>query len=447
VSSPPDGPADDRRWAEEVLAALLAGPWTRESLLIRLSHAVGRLTPDGWCYRLADRLIATWRGTPSAEALAVVLAAFPPEATPAEVAGGDGPQSAARREAPRITLAPTADPIQDRADLRRLLVLTDGELDWFADRQNRLVRTRRGPLTHYRYRVLETGRGHRLLEIPKPRLKEAQRRLLRHVVGLLPLHPAAHGSVSGRSVRTGLAGHAGAGVIVRLDLESFFASITEDRVRGLLVAAGIEPDTASLLSGLCTSAVPVAVRTTLPRPADHTRAAGHWRLTRRLAAPHLPQGAPTSPGLANAIGFGLDHRLSRLAAALGGRYTRYVDDLVFSGPADLAIGALLRKARTIVADEGFRMSERKTAVLRASRRQQALGVVLNSRPALSRPERDRLRAILHNCRVSGVASQCRGRSAEQLRAELYGQVSWLISVDPASADRWRAGLAAIDWQS
>ena len=79
--------------------------------------------------------------------------------------------------------------------------------------------------------------------------------------------------------------------------------------------------------------------------------------------PHLPQGAPTSPALANLCAFRLDRRLSGLAEAAGARYTRYADDLAFSG--DVPFGRMAERfsvqVAAIVAEEGFSVAARKKA--------------------------------------------------------------------------------------
>jgi hypothetical protein len=138
-------------------------------------------------------------------------------------------------------------------------------------------------------------------------LKAAQRRVLREVLDHVPAHDAAHGFVAGRSARSHAAAHAQSAVVVRLDLEDFFASVTASRVFGIFRTAGYAEGVAYELTALCTNVVPRGEWAALPRPSDDLIAA-HWRLGRRLATPHLPQGVPTSPALASLATFMLDRR-------------------------------------------------------------------------------------------------------------------------------------------
>jgi RNA-directed DNA polymerase len=311
-----------------------------------------------------------------------------------------------------------------------LLDVDQGELAWFADVRG-WARQAPAPLQHYRWRTVpKRGGGSRLVAAPKPRLKEIQRRLLRHVLLPIPTHDAAHGAVLARSVRTAVAPHTGATVVIRLDLRRFFASIPAARVWGLLRTAGLPEAVSHVVTGLVTTVAPRSV-------SDDPQ----------LRTPHLPQGAPTSPQLANLVAFSLDRRLAGLAARFGASYSRYVDDLTFSG------GSSLRAARSrfvafvaeIVADEGFAVNERKTVVLGDGGRQQVLGAVINAHPAVPRRSRDALRATLHNCVVHGWTSQARGRSGAAFREHLLGRVAWVGSLHPEHGRRLRAIADAIDW--
>ncbi len=115
-------------------------------------------------------------------------------------------------------------------------------------------------------------------------------------------------------------------------------------------------------------------------------------LRARLATPHLPQGAPTSPALANLVAFHLDARLTGLAARIGARYSRYADDLTFS--ADHYLRPPHDMIATIAREEGFRVNAAKTRLMARGSRQRVTGIVVNAHPNISRAEYDRLKAII-----------------------------------------------------
>jgi hypothetical protein len=278
--------------------------------------------------------------------------------------------------------------------------------------------------------------GWRLIEAPKPRLAELQRRLLRKVLATLPLDDAAHGFRPGRSVASFAAPHARQGLVIRLDLEGFFATVTLPRVHGLLREVGYPPAVARLLAGLLTTITPVDVLAAAPDSA--------WRLRRRLAIAHLPQGAPSSPAVANLVAYRLDRRLGALAERLGANYTRYADDLAFSGPATLPLHRLVPGARRIAADEGFRLREDKTRIAAAHQRQRLAGLVVNAAPAVPRSEYDTLRAVLHNCLRTGPAGQNRADHPD-FQAYLRGRIAWIAATHPARGTRLLDMWQRISW--
>ncbi len=242
-------------------------------------------------------------------------------------------------------------------DVAALLSLGDGDLAWLADvrRLERSVPDER--LRNYRYTWLSRGeRPPRVIESPKARLKAAQRVVLHEVLDWIPAHPCAHGFTRGRSALTHAGEHVSQRVVLRLDLEDFFASIAAGRVYGIFRTAGYPEEVAHLLTALTTNVVAVAAWASVPRPREPAQMLAHHRLGRRLATPHLPQGAPTSPALANLAAFGLDRRLAGLAAAFGATYTRYADDLTISGGALLQARAddLRSMIASIAAEEGSR---------------------------------------------------------------------------------------------
>lgn len=331
----------------------------------------------------------------------------------------------------------------DLAWLARELRLTPGELDWFADTRRWNRRARDAALQHYRHEWrARPGRVPRLLEIPGIRLRTVQRRALDLILAPIPLHPAAHGFVPGRGARSGAAVHAGSEVVITLDVSAFFAHITPGRIFGVLRQAGYPEATAHALTGLCTHDVPDAVLRSMP---DGGSTEQRFALAQALRTAHLPQGAPSSPMLANLAVRRLDARLTGWAERAGGRYTRYADDLAFSGPDVLArrADAFVRGVERIVADEGYALNPTKTRVRGAAVRQTVTGVVVNAHPNVARTEYDALKAILHNCRAHGVESQRRGHPA--FREHLAGRISWVSSLNPPRGQKLRDAFGRIEW--
>src|SRR5439155_13398728 len=166
--------------------------------------------------------------------------------------------------------------------------------------------------------------GKRLIMAPKRRLKMVQRKLLELLVERLPVSEHAHAFRRGRSIRTGAEPHVGKRFVLKLDLKDFFPSVTFARVRGLLIAYGYSYPVATTLTILMTEAE--------RQPVEVDGTIFHVPVGER----HCVQGAPTSPGLCNVIALRLDRRLSGLAKKRGFAFTRYADDLIFSGNADRA---------------------------------------------------------------------------------------------------------------
>ncbi len=320
-------------------------------------------------------------------------------------------------------------------------------LAWLADWRGlaRHVRDRR--LRHYVYQWMpkRTG-GLRLLEAPKPTLKAIQRRILHEILDRVPPHEATHGFRLGRSILSHARTHAGRTVLLRMDLEDFFISIPAGRVLGVFRTLGYPEEAARVLTGLCTSRAPVAEAPEPLGPATPSALAALHRTRQRYRTRHLPQGAPTSPSLANLCAYGLDVRLVAAARRVGATYTRYADDLVFSGDAEFARTAT--RFATLVAaialEEGFLVQHRKTRLMRRAQRQVVTGLVVNQHPAIQRVDFDRLRAILHNCARLGPESQNRDGHPD-FRSHLEGAVAWVCHVQPERGAKLEEALRRIEW--
>ncbi len=326
-------------------------------------------------------------------------------------------------------------------DLALWLCEPVGDLDWFADKW-RLGRDVQSRLQHYHYRwVPKRSGGLRLIEIPKQRLRLIQRTILRKILDKVPAHPAAHGFLRGRSCVTHAALHTGQRVVIRMDLKDFFPSIRVSRIHALFQKLGYSHSVAGTLARMCVNRTPSGVFS--------DRAAGGslpWAERQALKTPHLPQGSPCSPALANLCAFRLDIRLTALAQAVGATYSRYADDLVFSGGTALSKAAerVHVQVAAIAIEEGFAVNTRKTRVMREGVRQQVTGVVVNRHPNIARDDYDRLKATLTNCVRHGPASQNRD-SRSNFRDYLAGRISYVMMLNPSRATRLQRLFDAIPW--
>jgi RNA-directed DNA polymerase len=332
------------------------------------------------------------------------------------------------------------------ADLSTWLGITLDELAWFSNCAGFGAAQFESPRHHYHYRLSAKPHGGiRVLEAPQRRLKALQRQILTQLLNAVPpFYSAAHGFVRGRSVRTFAAEHVQKSVVLRMDLVDFFPSVSGVRVQALFRTLGYPEPVADALGGLCTSTVPAGVFATSRWPALHpTDLRDAMRV---FARPHLPQGAPTSPAIANLCAYRLDCRLTGLADWAGGTYSRYADDLAFSGDADVARRTHEYAAQigAIALEEGWAVQHHKTRVMRQSSQQRLTGLVVNTAVNCPRRDVDQLRAILTNSVRHGPASQNRD-GHRNFCAHLAGRVAWVRSVNERRAQRLQGILDRIDW--
>ncbi len=433
--------------ARNLAAAWLAGPWTEPGLLERgvgvigtagrrrfrrLVRAVMKASPQG--YPPSPEWIRVFlREREGLQAFREGFLAGRSELTialePAVFAPSDRFSTA---EVPRLGTP---------GDLAEWLALPPELVDWLADSRRQAHRTDIPILQNYRYAFVPKRSGPpRLIESPKPLLMAIQRRILSEMLDKLPPHDAAHGFVAGRSCLSGAARHAGEDVVIALDLKDFFLTTPVRRVHGIFRSLGYPWAVARLLTGLCTSAVPQSVFRRLPPAERHD-----WKTRQLFNSRHLPQGAPTSPALANLAAYRLDVRLSGLARSLAATYTRYADDLAFSGGmTNRAVDTILGAVRYIARDEGYEVHSLKQRVMRQSARQRVTGLVVNQHINVAREDYDALKATIYNSMRHGPQSQNRAGHAD-FRAHLEGRVTWVENVNPTRGAKLRRMFDAIEW--
>jgi retron-type reverse transcriptase len=238
----------------------------------------------------------------------------------------------------------------------------------------------------YRWHAIakKTG-GRRILHAPVPELKDLQKRMLRKLFARLKVHPAACGFVRGKSIVDHAARHAGKKLVVKIDIQNYFQATSWGRL-------SLYFDKLGWKSGM------------------------PWRdsanrVLCQLVIHHngLPQGAPTSPILSNAVNYKMDCRLAALAEKSQATYSRYADDLAFSFDTDDVrfVRGVVRRVRKILFAEGYRINKAKLRYLRSHQQQRLVGLVVNDKVQLPRKTRRLLRAVEHRLRSGGNATMTR----------------------------------------
>ncbi|MEO2035269.1 MAG: reverse transcriptase domain-containing protein [Planctomycetaceae bacterium] len=314
---------------------------------------------------------------------------------------------AARLSANRV---PELSTVSDLADAMEISV---GELRWLSFHRKAATDS------HYqRFGIRKKTGGIRIISAPMPRLKRAQQWILQNIIEPIELHRAAHGFRRGRSIVTNAEPHVNSDVVINVDVQDFFPTVTFPRVRGVFRHLGYSGQLATVLALLCSE--PDQVEVELDGRTFYVA-----RTPRRL-----PQGAPSSPGITNIICRGLDARLDRIALQLGFRYTRYADDITFSGSGEAVgmVGRALRRIRYAVKDEGFRLHPNKTRVLHKSRRQEVTGLVVNDGISIRRDLLRGFRAVLFQIERDGPAGKQWGKSGNVMLS-IEGFANFVAMVD------------------
>lgn len=234
----------------------------------------------------------------------------------------------------------------------------------------------RAPMRYYRVFKIKKGKKTRIIQAPKVALKLLQKWFAEHAANAVELPGSVYGFVPRRSgVKEAAAKHCPATWVYSLDIRDFFPSITEEQVRTALVQAGYGDQSAWFWARLMT-------------------------LNGRL-----PQGSPASPVISNWVFRPTDQALIKLSDALGVRYTRYADDLVFSG-TEAPPPELQEQVRAIVTGQGWVLAEGKEHFALLPARLKVHGLLVHrGRPRLTKGYRNRIRAYTHLMAAGKIAEK------------------------------------------
>lgn len=291
-------------------------------------------------------------------------------------------------------------------------------------------------------------RGKRMISVPNRTVMELQRWIVRNILQYTRAHSASYAFHPQCRPYDAAAEHCGCVWLLKVDIEDFFHSVSERNVTNVFKSLGFS----KLISFELARLVTVACIHHGGRPDANRR----WPEIPYYQCTYegmLPQGAPTSPMLANLVMRPTDELLAALAKKYGMKYTRYADDLAFSCESDRGV-RYIRRFKRLVLDElnkaGFRPNHRKTVIRGPGTRRIVLGMLVDGdAPRLPQEYKDMIRLHLHYLRSPsyGPSSHALARktSVSGIFYHVRGLIAWAEQVEPRFGKRALAEFNSVDW--
>lgn len=258
--------------------------------------------------------------------------------------------------------------------------------------------------------------GFRTLMIPSMKLKIIQQWILKNILSAIPVSKYATGFVKRRSIVTNAKPHVGKNCIINMDIKDFFPTITQAQVFRIFYYYGYTVSVSYMLSRLCT------------------------------VNGRLPQGAPTSPYLSNIVCLKLDKRLAGLANKYEATYSRYADDITFSG--NYGVQNIVKFSRMIIEDEGFQVNEEKVRVAFKHQRQEVTGLnVSGNRVSINKAYLKQFHQEIYYCKKYGPSDHLKhiGCDKHFYKEHLYGKAYYVNMVDREMGQNLLKMLDEINW--
>jgi len=295
---------------------------------------------------------------------------------------------------------------------------------------------------YYSYYLIKKKKGgFRRIIAPYRNIKILQIWIKENILDKVEVNKKATGFIKHRSILMNAKFHENNSIILNLDLANFFESIPEKRVYGIFKSLGYSSNLAVDFAKICTTKIS---EYTFDNLSDAEKV--HFEDLRNLKEPFLVQGAPSSPGLSNLVCRKLDLRLSKLANKLGANYSRYVDDITFSGSEiNLPNFDILKK---IIEDEGFKINWNKGGRYKRGQKQLVTGLLIDRKVRITKKFKKEIYRHLYFCKKYGAYSHFQRISPDKgyKKEWLLGKIYYVHSIEPDEAKKMLEIVKQINWE-
>ena len=258
--------------------------------------------------------------------------------------------------------------------------------------------------------------GYRELSVPISTLKYIQKWILKNILNLVSVSEHVTGFERNMSIVENAKRHLNKQCVINIDLKDFFPSVKEKMVYSIFYGLGYTKELSYIYTTLCTYKKSV------------------------------PQGAPTSPKLANLCCKHLDKRIGALCQSYNADYSRYADDITISGGK--YIESILKPIKLIVEDEKFQLNDKKTRISYKGQRQEVTGLNLNAgKVTIPKSYKKELQKEIYYCKKYGVSNHLSHIKCNKAfyKEHLYGKACFIYMVEPLKAKKLLEELDAINW--
>ena len=256
----------------------------------------------------------------------------------------------------------------------------------------------------------------RKIEAPSDELKMIQLWIKENILDKFAVSQYAKGFVRGVSIYDNASQHVGKELVINIDLKDFFPSIKYGEIYKIFKYIGYTDSVSKLLTNLCTN-------------------------NRHV----LPQGSPASPVISNLVSLKLDKRLGKLAEKIDASYTRYADDITFSGKESMK--KYVKVIKKIIREEGYKINKEKFRLQYSYQRQEVTGLIVNDKVSVPNKYKKELDNAIYYCKKYGVIDHMKKINCEKgfYKEHLYGLAYFIKMVDKEKGENYLTRLDEIDW--
>lgn len=306
------------------------------------------------------------------------------------------------------------------------------------------------PYKNYRYNYFKIKKrrgGYREIMSPSKDLKFIQKWILVNILEKHQLQDSCTGFRKEISIKDNAIPHEKSELILKIDLLKFFDTITENRVFTVFADMGYRKNLAVAFAKLTTAKHRQEYWKSMPRAELNLM---KYEIGNTPSI--LPQGAPTSPTLANILAKTMDYRFEQLSVKTGFKYTRYADDLTFSIRNDQKLPSL-KIIRRIISEEKYFINEKKIQYLNKGGKQYVTGLTTANGVNVSKKYRKEIGSHIYFCRKFGVQDHLKRISEKGKKTQgslifhdwLYGHICFISSVNRQAGNKLLLGFSKIDW--